>query len=64
MFLRRAREVRGAAGGEAVHGGVVSGHGASDGRLQDQAQGHPGAVQGGHQAHVRVVIRPTLRRPP
>lgn len=51
----RAREVRGAGGGEAGDGGVVSGHGAGDGGLQDQAERHPGALQGGHQAHVRVV---------
>lgn len=51
----RAGAVRGAGGGEAGDGGVVAGHGAGDGRLQDQAERHPGAVQGGHQAHVRLL---------
>lgn len=52
---RWSGKVRGADGGEAVHGGVVPGHGAGHGRLQDQAERHPGPLQGGHQAHVRLV---------
>lgn len=44
-----------------MHGGVVSGHGASDRRLQDQAERHPGAIQGGYQADVRLMrLAPTV----
>lgn len=59
---RWSGEVRDPGGGEAVHGGVVARHGAGDGRLQDQAERHPGAVQGGHQAHVRLVSAAACRR--
>lgn len=60
LRVRWSGAVRGARGGEAVHGGVVAGHGAGHGRLQDQAEGHPGALQGRHQAHVRLLRRAAL----
>lgn len=55
IMCRRSGEVRGARSGEARDRGLVARHGAGDGRLQDQAERHPGALQGRHQAHVRVV---------
>lgn len=55
IISRWSGEVRDPGGSEAVHGGVVPGHGAGHGGLQDQAERHPGAVQGRHQAHVRFL---------
>lgn len=60
LFVRWIGEIRSTGRGEALHRGLVPGHGAGHGRVQDQAERHPGAVQGGHQADVRLLSpRPT-----
>lgn len=48
-------EIRSASGSEAMHGSVDPGHGPGYGRVQDQAERHPGALQRGHQTDVRLM---------
>lgn len=55
IIYRWAGTIRGASSRKAVHRSMVSGHGARHRRLQDQAERHPGAVQGGHQTDVRFL---------
>lgn len=55
LYSRRFGEIRSTCSGETGDGSMVPRHGPGDGGVQDQAERHPGAIQGGHQAHVRVV---------
>lgn len=53
--FRQTTPLRDPDGGHAVQGHLDAGHGPGDGRVQAQAQGHPGAVQERNQPDVRVL---------